>query len=106
ANATRNTASVLINGGSGAFPTVVTVNVGLAPAAVAVGDFNGDGRPDFAIANPNTTTISVVLNTSAPPPVPPPRPGGAVGGAMPPPAPPPRSRPLVPGMPAPAPPHR
>jgi hypothetical protein len=42
--------------------------------AVAVGDFNGDGRPDVAAANAGSNTVSVLLNdgTWSPPPATPP----------------------------------
>src|SRR5262249_3465936 len=35
---------------------------GGGPAAVAVGDFNADGRPDFVVANSVDGTVSVLLN--------------------------------------------
>ena len=34
---------------------------GKSPQALAVGDFNGDGMPDFAVANNTSSTISVFL---------------------------------------------
>src|SRR5262249_16780962 len=37
---------------------------GMQPAGVAVADFNGDGRPDLAIANSLDNTISVLVNTA------------------------------------------
>jgi hypothetical protein len=42
-----------------------TFAVGLEPVSVAVGDFNGDGRPDLAVANLSDDTVSVLLNTTA-----------------------------------------
>ncbi len=36
--------------------------VGGAPGAVAVGDFNGDGKPDMAVANGNTGDVSILIN--------------------------------------------
>ena len=36
--------------------------VGGAPGAVAVGDFNGDGKPDLAVANGKTGDVSILLN--------------------------------------------
>jgi hypothetical protein len=35
------------------------------PVAVAAGDFNGDGKPDLAVANRYAGTMSVLLNTTA-----------------------------------------
>ena len=35
--------------------------VGNAPISIAVGDFNGDGLPDLAVANSNDNTVSVLL---------------------------------------------
>src|SRR5439155_1263538 len=34
---------------------------GLDPSSVAVGDFNGDGVPDLAVANSRSDTVSVLL---------------------------------------------
>src|SRR5262249_56558187 len=38
---------------------------GTAPRSVAVGDVNGDGRPDLLVANSGSATVSVLLNTTA-----------------------------------------
>ena len=35
--------------------------VGKSPTAVAVGDFNGDGKPDVAIANNGSSNLSILL---------------------------------------------
>ncbi|MGO8818369.1 MAG: beta strand repeat-containing protein [Terriglobia bacterium] len=35
--------------------------VGNQPEAMAVGDFNGDGKPDFAVANEMDNTVSILL---------------------------------------------
>src|SRR5207302_291573 len=35
--------------------------VGAHPPAVAVGDFNGDGKRDLAVANLDSNTVSVLL---------------------------------------------
>ena len=41
--------------------------VGNQPEAMAVGDFNGDGKPDFAVANEMDNTVSILLeNPTAP----------------------------------------
>ena len=34
---------------------------GNGPVSVAVGDFNGDGRPDLAVANNGSNNVSVLL---------------------------------------------
>jgi len=55
---------ILINNGSGAFPTNMEFAAGSGPVFVAVGDFNGDGKPDLVVANSSTSQINVLLNTS------------------------------------------
>ena len=37
---------------------------GSAPWSVAVGDFNGDGKPDLAVANWNSNNVSVLINNT------------------------------------------
>ena len=44
--------------------TDFTTGAGTVPTSVSIGDFNGDGKPDFATAN--STNVSVYLNTSTP----------------------------------------
>src|SRR5207237_64334 len=41
-----------------------SVATGLRPVALAVGDLNGDGKPDFAVANSGASTASLFLNTT------------------------------------------
>jgi FG-GAP-like repeat/Cadherin domain/FG-GAP repeat len=51
------------------FGPAVTLGAGDAPRSVAVGDVNGDGRSDLAIATYGTAaggSVSVLLNTTAP----------------------------------------
>lgn len=43
--------SVLIGNGDGSFQPQVMYKVGIAPSQAAVGDFNGDGKLDVAVAN-------------------------------------------------------
>ena len=51
---------------SSGFGTEQPFSTGGGPFSVTVGDFNGDGKPDLAIANSNDNTVSILLNTTAP----------------------------------------
>ena len=53
--------SVRLGNGDGTFTSSPDVPVGNTPFFVAVGDFNGDGKSDFATANRNANTVSVGL---------------------------------------------
>jgi hypothetical protein len=69
ANTKDGTVSVLLNTTpqGATIPTFAgqqTFAVGHGPQAVAVGDFNGDGKPDLVVANFNDNTVSVLLNTT------------------------------------------
>jgi hypothetical protein len=71
ANSGSNTVSVLLNTTApGAttpnFTPQQTFPTGLGPDSVAVGDFNGDGKPDLVVANFGSSTLSVLLNMTAP----------------------------------------
>jgi hypothetical protein len=57
--------SILLGNGSGGFAAAVsyTAGVGTQPEAIAVGDFNGDGYADLAIANNGSANISILLGT-------------------------------------------
>jgi VCBS repeat-containing protein len=46
------------------FGPTANVATGDGPASVAVGDFNGDGNPDLAVANQLTSTVSVLLGSA------------------------------------------
>src|ERR1700681_4628954 len=47
------------------FKPAVNFSVGRVPCSVAVGDFNGDGKPDL-VASSYYNSVSVLLNTTAP----------------------------------------
>jgi hypothetical protein len=71
ANENSNTVSVLLNttapgATTPSFAPQQTFATGSTPLSVAVADVNGDGRPDLAVANENSNTVSVLLNTMAP----------------------------------------
>jgi len=58
------TISVLLGNADGTFQPQQTYVVGglpTLPAALAVADFNGDGRPDIAVASDLVNTVSVLL---------------------------------------------
>jgi hypothetical protein len=61
------TVSVLLGNGDGTFQTAVTYALGTNadPECVAVGDFNGDGKPDLAVAGYELSSggVAVLLNT-------------------------------------------
>src|SRR5262249_7473006 len=44
--------SILAGNGDGTLQSAVSYAAGAAPSFVALGDFNGDGKPDAAVANP------------------------------------------------------
>jgi hypothetical protein len=52
---------VLLGNGDGTFQPAQGYAAGFRPFAVAVGDFNGDGHPDLAVANIGDGTVSVLL---------------------------------------------
>jgi hypothetical protein len=49
--ATTGQVTVLIGNGDGTFRPPVQYGAGVVPQAIAVGDINGDGRPDLVVAN-------------------------------------------------------
>jgi uncharacterized protein YjdB len=66
-NAT-NTVTVLRNSstpGTISLATGVTFNTGTGPHTGAIGDIDGDGKPEIIVANYNANTVSVLRNTSS-----------------------------------------
>src|SRR5439155_15021534 len=59
------TVSVLLGNGNGSFGAKTNFGTGSKPFSVAIGDVNGDGRPDLAVANNFSNTVSVLLGNGA-----------------------------------------
>src|SRR5262245_55844785 len=55
--------SVLLGNGDGTFQAPRNFAVGVSPRSVALGDFNGDGRLDFAVGNTSSASVSLFTNT-------------------------------------------
>jgi len=55
--------SVLLGNGDGTFQPGAFYPEGKRAVFVAVGDFNGDRKPDLVLANDNSATVSLLLNT-------------------------------------------
>jgi hypothetical protein len=71
ANLNASTASVMLNNtnpgkATPGFALKQDLDAGLNPRSIAVGDLNGDGKPDLAIANLSSNSVSVLFNTTAP----------------------------------------
>ena len=54
---------VLLGNGDGFFAAPAYYGTGAFPRSVAIGDLNGDGKPDLAVANFRSGTVSVLRNT-------------------------------------------
>lgn len=54
-------ASILLGNGDGTFTAAPNNAAGANPAAIAVGDFNGDGKVDLAVANTNSNDVSILF---------------------------------------------
>jgi len=63
ANGGSSNVTVLLGNGTGGFAAAPgsPVPVGSGPRSLAVGDFNGDGKLDLAVANYNDNTVTVLL---------------------------------------------
>jgi hypothetical protein len=57
-----NTVSVLLGDGNGGFAAAVDFPTGVFPMSIAVGDFNGDGYPDLAVADHDSNSVTVLIN--------------------------------------------
>jgi Ca2+-binding RTX toxin-like protein len=63
ANSASNSISVLLSNGFGGFSTSPNISVGAntLPISVKVGDFNGDGKSDLAVAKIFSNNIAILL---------------------------------------------
>jgi uncharacterized protein (TIGR03437 family) len=64
-NSAANTVSILYGNGAGTFTAAPAspIATGSKPFGAALADFNGDGRPDLAIANSADSTVTLLLNS-------------------------------------------
>lgn len=53
--------SVLLGNGDGTFQAPVSIEVGGSPYSLVVGDFNGDGLADIAVANRDPGSVAVLV---------------------------------------------
>src|SRR5207237_9620955 len=53
--------TVLLGNGDGTFQSAVNYDAGTNPVSVAVGDFDGDGKPDLAVVNSGSTNVALLL---------------------------------------------
>ena len=57
--------SILLGDGAGRFGDATTFAAGAVPSSMAVGDFNGDGKQDLAVANSDSNSVSIFLGDGA-----------------------------------------
>src|SRR5678815_6174792 len=57
--------SILLGDGTGHFSAATNFGVGIGPFSVVVGDFNGDGNQDLAVANLGSSNVSILLGDGA-----------------------------------------
>jgi hypothetical protein len=61
ANLDDNSVSVLPGLGDGTFQAKQDLTTGKQPTSLVVGDFNGDARPDVAVADFGAATVTVLV---------------------------------------------
>ena len=61
------TVSIALGNGDGTFQTVMNFLAGNLLTSIAAGDFNGDGKPDLAVANNTFNSNDVLVLTNSTP---------------------------------------
>ena len=64
ANLDSNNVSVLLGNGDGSFQSAVGYGAGGSSVSLAIGDLDGDGALDLAVANAFSDEVSVLINLS------------------------------------------
>ncbi len=62
ANGLTYDVSLLLSNGDGSFQLAQNFSLGIFARAIAIGDFNGDGKPDLTVANLNSNSVSILIN--------------------------------------------
>ena len=62
-NGADDNVTIQLGNGSGGFTQAAgsPINVGDFPESITIGDFNLDGKPDLATANPNSNNVTILL---------------------------------------------
>ena len=58
---TGHAVEIRLGNGDGTFRLASSYTVGTSPYGVAVGDVNGDGKPDIAVSNAGSSDVSILL---------------------------------------------
>jgi len=58
-----NTVSILLGNGNGTFQSATSKQASLYPDGLAVGDFNGDGKPDLAVVDNGSSSFRILFGT-------------------------------------------
>jgi hypothetical protein len=58
--------AVFPGNGDGTFQGTLFFAADAGPIDLAIGDFNGDGKPDIVVANSQSNDITVLLNATVP----------------------------------------